>query len=702
MFSKQTSSNRLIIDCAPEANDLLAAAAERHHLTRTVGRLEADIAQLRNALSDAENERNAIISSTSWRLTRPLRKFVNLSRRLKPPPLDVQPEPQSSCPIALPSIDRVSGAACLDPDYEDWVNEYDVLTDHDRRAIRTIIASFSSTPSFTFVLPLADVDDLNFRTLLATIEAQLYGLWDLCIVAGANVSFDATAKLLPDTADNRKIRWMSGGATSDIGQLINAGLGRSQGDFVVILPEQGKLAEDALFEIVAALQTSPKLDFLYSDEDWIDGQGRRLLPQFKPDWNIDLALGHDMVGNLAAYRRSAVLSIGGARPGLPTGHGYDLSLRMGGATAPHRIRHIPRILYHRLYGENGAAHFSSWEMSETLAVNRAIARDFLVNAGRPDATVVAAVESPLTTRVIWPVPDPAPLVSLIVPTRDHLELISRCVAGILHRTDYPAIELLILDHDSQDKTTLAFLAHLKAKDARVRVLPISGPFNYAAMNNRALREARGDVVVLLNNDIDVIGPGWLREMVSHALRPDVGAVGAKLLYEDGLIQHAGVVLGVGTHAGGCGVAGHFGHGADRRDIGYFGQYAVTREVSAVTGACMALRREVYAEVGGLDEANLPVAFNDVDLCLRIRDHGLRIVWTPFAELYHLESRSRGTDTTPEQIARAAREADYMRARWGQVLDQDPFYNANFDRRDHHFHLRPGRPTTSNAAAAHRP
>lgn len=702
MFSKVTSSNKLTVDYAPEANDLLAAAAERRHLTRTVCRLEADIAQLRSALSDAESERDALVSSTSWWLTRPLRKIADLSRRLKPSRPPMTPSAPSTPPIAAPSLDVEYGTAPLDPDYIDWVKDHDVLTDCDRRAIRAAIATFSATPRFSFILPLASIDEQTFWILVATIEAQLYGAWELCILAGSSVSCDTTARLRRGTADNHRIRWIAGPATDDIGQLINACLAEAQGDFVIILPDQGQIAEDALFEMATALQTSPDLDLIFSDEDWITDQGQRLLPQFKPDWNIDLALGHDMVGHLAAYRRSAALGIGGARPALPTGHGYDLSLRLGGATATQRIRHIPRILYHRPYGENGAARFSSWEMSEMLAMDRAIARHFLINAGYRDTIVVAAAESPLTTRVIWPVPDPAPLVTLIVPTRDHLDLISRCVAGLLHRTDYPAIELLILDHESQDPATLAFLAHLTAKDARVRILPICGPFNYAAMNNRGLREARGDVVVLLNNDIEVIGPGWLREMVSHALRPDVGAVGAKLLYEDGLIQHAGVVLGVGTHAGGSGVAGHFGHGADRRDIGYFGQYTATREVSAVTAACMALRREVYDAVGGMDEVDLPISFNDVDLCLRIRERGLRIVWTPFAELYHLESRSRGADTTPEQVARAAREADTMRARWGQVLDQDPFYNANFDRRDHNFNLRPRRLTPSDAAAAKTP
>ena len=692
MLSRDSSHTRTTLDPGPEVNDVLAAASERNHLTAAIGRLEADIAKLRQALSQAEDERNALVSSTSWRLTSPLRKMVGLARRWRPSTGSASPDspaPLLTPPVSLSSIDTETGHARLDPDYEDWVREYDSLTEQDRAAIRRAIARFSRTPRFSLILPLTAVDEQSFWIMLGTIEAQLYDGWELCIVAGSASAFDSVARLRRGTTKSGRIRWIAGPETSDVGRLINAGLAQAQGDFAILLPSQGRLAEDALFEMADTLQTAPDLDFIFTDEDWMDDNGQRLLPHFKPDWNIDLALGHDMAGHLVAYRCRALTGIGGAQVGLTGGQGYDLSLRMAAATASERIRHIPRILFHRLYEEDGASHFSSWAMSEALATDRAIARNFLAGAGHTKTTVIASAHTPLTTRIVWPLPDPAPLVTLIVPTRDHLDLIARCVAGLLHRTDYPAIELLIVDHDSQDPETLAFLAHLEGKEDRVRILRISGPFNYPAINNRAVREARGEVIVLINNDIDVIGPGWLREMVSHALRPDIGAVGAKLLYQDGQIQHAGVVLGVGSHAGGPGVAGHFGRGADRRDIGYFGQYTVAREVSAVTGACMALRREVYEAVGGLDESNLPISFNDVDLCLRIREQGWRIVWTPFAELYHLESRSRGADTTPEQIERAAREADYMRARWGHVLDHDPFYNANFDRRDHNFRLRPG-------------
>jgi GT2 family glycosyltransferase len=264
-----------------------------------------------------------------------------------------------------------------------------------------------------------------------------------------------------------------------------------------------------------------------------------------------------------------------------------------------------------------------------------------------------------------------PLVSVIVPTRDRAALLAACAEGVLERTDYPAIEFLIVDNGSTEAATHALFSRLRS-DPRVRILPAPGPFNYSALNNHAAAEARGEVLLLLNNDIEVMADDWLRELVSHAVRPDVGAVGAKLLYTDGTLQHGGVITGVG------GAADHYRLGVAREDTGYFGSLAMVREVAAATGACLALRRSVFEAVGGLDEANLAVAFNDVDFCLRIRAAGWRILWTPFAELYHLESASRGQDLTAEKAQRFARELGYLRRHWGKVLMRDPFYNPNLE------------------------
>jgi GT2 family glycosyltransferase len=267
------------------------------------------------------------------------------------------------------------------------------------------------------------------------------------------------------------------------------------------------------------------------------------------------------------------------------------------------------------------------------------------------------------------------MVSIIVPTRDRAELLAECADGILRRTGHQPLELLIVDNGSVEAKTLTLFERLGA-DPRVRVLPAPGPFNFAALNNQAVAEARGEILVLMNNDVAVIGADWLDELVSQAVRPNVGAVGCKLLFPDGRLQHGGIILGVG---GTPPVAGHLCLGARPGETGYYGHLAMARNVSAVTAACMALRREVYAEVGGMDAANLAVAFNDVDLCLKIRAAGYDVVWTPFAELHHHESASRGNDLAPAAAERFRREAQVMRARWGELLDNDPFYGPNFDR-----------------------
>jgi GT2 family glycosyltransferase len=291
--------------------------------------------------------------------------------------------------------------------------------------------------------------------------------------------------------------------------------------------------------------------------------------------------------------------------------------------------------------------------------------------------VAAQVEAaPLAAdrhRIRWPRPDPLPLVSVVVPTRDRAALLERCLGGLLHRTDYAPLEVLVVDNGSEDAATHALFDRLR-RDPRLRILPAPGPFNFAALNNRAAAEARGEILLLLNNDIDVIAPSWLEEMVAHAVRPEVGAVGAKLLYANDRLQHGGTVLGIG-------VADHLLTGSRRADPGPHGLLAAGRGASAVTAACLALRRSVYEAVGGMDAENLAVAFNDVDLCLRIGARGLRVVWTPFAELHHLESASRGVDLTGTKAERFRREEAYMHARWGALLRADPYWNPNLSLAD---------------------
>jgi GT2 family glycosyltransferase len=281
--------------------------------------------------------------------------------------------------------------------------------------------------------------------------------------------------------------------------------------------------------------------------------------------------------------------------------------------------------------------------------------------------------------VRYALPDQPPLVTLIIPTRDQVDVLRKCIESLKTKTDYPNFEVLVLDNQSSDPATLKYLAAL-GKDSRFKVIRYDAPFNYSAINNYAVTLAKGEIIGLMNNDIEAIHSDWLHEMVSHVLRPEVGAVGAKLLYSDGTIQHAGVILGLG------GLAGHAHKYFDGKSWGYYHRANLTQTLSAVTAACLLVRKSVYEQVGGLDEVNLTVAYNDVDFCLKVREAGYRNIYTPYATLYHHESISRGQENTPEKQARFMREFTFMQQKWGDLLKTDPYYNPNLTQTTEDFGL----------------
>jgi GT2 family glycosyltransferase len=564
-------------------------------------------------------------------------------------------------------------------EYDRWVLNCDRLSDADRARIRTQAKHLARKPLISIVMRAVETPQRRLIQTIGSIQAQLYPHWELCVVDDASPSEIVARTLREAAANDSRIKWVRSETKRSAATASNAALGLASGEFVALMNDQDLLPEHALYAVAVEVNHHPEVDLIYTDEDQVRPNGQRCQPYFKPDLNIDLLLGHDFFNHLGIYRRSLLAQIGGFRESTMDGsQWYDLSLRSVAVTNTARIRHIPTVLYHRRLSPQA---FSKAQIEGRSAGARLVVLDYLKGQGVRGAEVLPVPAAPEWNRVRWPLPDPPPHVSLIVPTRDKPELLERCIDGLLQRTNYPDLDVLIVDNESQEPKALALLARLQ-NDPRVRVLPFAGPFNYSALNNAAVLEATGEIIVLLNNDIDVIDGDWLREMVSLSIRPDVGAVGAKLRFADDRIQHAGIVLGVGNDA----VAGHFGYLAAGTDRGYFAQLITTRELSAVTGACLALRREVFDAVGGLDADHLPVQYNDVDLCLRIREHGWRVIWTPFAELYHLESASRGVDQTSCQLARASTEADYMRRRWAYMLDNDLFYNVNFDRSDHTFRL----------------
>jgi GT2 family glycosyltransferase len=551
--------------------------------------------------------------------------------------------------------------------YEDWIEWYDTVSDADRDAMRQRIEGMAARPLISVVMPVYNTPHRYLREAIESVQAQVYPDWELCIANDAS-SDPGIAPLLDGYAkQDARIKIVHREANGHISAASNSALDVATGTFVALLDHDDVLAEHALYMVAEAISADPEACLFYSDEDKLDADGKRLEPYFKPDFNPELFHGQNFVSHLGVYRRSVLDKIGGFRIGLEGSQDYDLALRVVNLCGADKVHHIPHILYHwRILegsvalssGEKDYAHERALKaLSESLAVSHPHAEVEEISVGR-------------YRRVKHPLPDPAPKVSLIVPTRDRLDLTRVAVESVLERTEYPDFEVLIVDNGSVEEDTLAWFAEIAERDVRVRIIRDEGNFNFSRLNNAAAEQAEGSILCLLNNDTEIIGGDWLAEMVSRVVDPEVGIVGAKLLYTDGRIQHAGVVVGLG------GIAGHMFSGKGRDDPCYFARGVLAQAYSAVTAACLVIEKSVFDEVDGLNETNLGVAFNDVDLCLKVRETGRRLVWTPFAELYHHESASRGFDQDMVGRARFQTEIDYMQEQWGSVLSSDPFHNPN--------------------------
>lgn len=525
----------------------------------------------------------------------------------------------------------------------------------------------SSSPLISVIVTLRECAPLRLVQCLESVQAQHFSSWQLCLC-------------VPEGIDEKLKEIAQGYASSDSrvqviftharGNREQADvLALADGEYVAWLDPADRLADDALLCVAERIAQAPACELLYSDEDGIDEYGMRRDPCFKPDWNPDLLLSHDYIGALAVIRTRRLRDLYDNNDGAHGYSSYEILLRCGYALPAEQIAHIPQVLYHRFVGDGA----SRGEAEGTQGI-----ADFLHKV-EPRAQILPGAQ-PGINRIVWPLPEPRPLVSLIIPTRDGVDILRPCVDAILALTDYPAFELLIIDNESECPETLSYLASLR-QDRRVRVLEWHAPFNYSAINNYAVEHAKGDIIALVNNDIEPISTGWLDEMVRHACRKEIGCVGAKLYYPDDTIQHAGVIVGLWNGAG-------HSHKYFRRDEpGYCNRLLTTQNLSAVTAACLVMRREVFHEVGGFDAEHLAVAFNDVDLCLKVQQAGYRNLWTPYAELYHHESASRGHDDSPEKVERAKREIAFIRQRWPEVLAHDPAYNPNLTRAHEDFSLR---------------
>ncbi len=572
--------------------------------------------------------------------------------------------------------------AAINEDYARWVAEFDTLGDAERVSIHQQCLWLRRRPLISIVIPpgKSPLDPGLLRDSLMSVSTQAYSGWEVCLPVNAELRSYLSESGLEHLWADRRIRKVEAPDNADSIEATNTALAVASGEFVGFVFQGDRLGEDALFQVVTEINSDSATDMLFTDEDSIDSAGCRQQPKFKPGWDRDMLLAGNYVGQFTVFRRLLVEQIGCLRPECHDYAYWDLLLRTAAVIAEDRVRHLPWVCYHRhryakSNGEPESPHLIGESQEITDAIQTKILSEHLQSCEGIQARFIAASDSDYI-RVVRPIPEPAPLVSIIIPTRDRLDLLKPCVEGVLYRTSYKRLELLIVDNGSQEDEALEFLGAIPEQDNRVRVLRYCGRFNYSAINNWAAHQARGDVLLLLNNDIEVLSPHWLEEIVSHAVRPEVGAVGAKLLYPDGRVQHGGVVLA--PKEAGWPVV-HLERLASRFAAGYLGQLRATRSLSAVTGACLAIRRIVYQELGGLDEDHLVVAFSDIDLCLRLGDLGYKIVWTPFAELLHHESASRKSrdQNGAEELAPEEQERQYFCKTWGRLgTTDDPFHNPN--------------------------
>lgn len=551
-------------------------------------------------------------------------------------------------------------------DYAAWIAMYDTA-DADTVALRAREAEqLARQPLISVVMPVYNSPERWLRSCIESVLNQAYPHWELCVADDASTDGSVRRVLEEYAARDPRIKVAYRDVNGHIAEASNTALALATGEWVALLDHDDELSPLALLECALAIDANPGWRMLFSDEDKIDAQGVRSDPFFKPDWNPELFESQNCVCHLGVYHRSLLDEIGGFRAGFEGAQDWDLALRATERLDASEIGHVAKVLYHWRMIEGSTALAPGEKGYAHSAARRALQEHFdRVSAG---SRVLEIPRCSGYFRIQHPVPEPMPLVSILIPTRDRADLLRQCVDSLLHKTDYERLEIIILDNGSEERETEAYFEQLRS-EPKVRVLRIDMPFNFSAINNRGAEAARGDVLVLMNNDVEAIDPAWLREMVSHAIRPATGAVGAMLYYPNDTIQHAGVVLGIG------GVAGHAYVGLPRGNPGDKHRAALTQAVSAVTGACLAVRASVFREVGGLDET-LAVAFNDIDFCIRVREAGYRNVWTPFAALYHHESASRGYEDTPEKVARFKKEEGLMKQRWGGLLQSDPHYNVN--------------------------
>lgn len=555
---------------------------------------------------------------------------------------------------------------------------------------------FRRQPLISIAVPLYRTPEIYLREMIESVRSQTYGRWELCLADGSEdrtMASDRKADDCKTDADRRRALLEEYAAMDSrihvkcleknegIAGNTNAAIAMASGDYIGLLDHDDLLAPDALYEIVRKLQDDPRPELLYTDEDKVDGAGKEhFQPNLKPDFNPDLLRSNNYICHFLVFSRELFSQVGGFDRQYDGAQDYDFILRC--TEQARGICHIPRILYH-------------WRTHAASTADNPLSKEYAYESGR--RAIAAHLERCQLKGEVIRKPDfgfyrvryqvsGTPLVSIIIPNKDETDTLRKCIDSIQNKTSYRNYEIIIVENNSKTDEIFNYYKEIDGRNG-IRVVYWDKEFNYSAINNFGVSHASGSYFVFLNNDMEIIREDWLDELLGHCMRPGTGIVGARLYYPDDTIQHAGIVVGIG------GIAGSLFVGMKRSHSGYLHKESLQQDLSAVTAACMMVSREAFLASGGFEE-KLAVAFNDVDFCLRVRELGYLVVYDPYVELYHYESRTRGAEDTPEKVRRFQSEIEYMRSRWIDILKNgDPYYNRNFSLAKWNYSLRPadGRP-----------
>ncbi len=575
--------------------------------------------------------------------------------------------------LFVKSVHKIQGID-NDYDYGEW---YSLTKPSQEELERQRKEIWEKGPKFSIVMPLYKTPERYLREMLDSIVAQTYTDWELCLADGSPKGADVSKIVKKYQDKDSRILYKRLEQNGGISDNTNVAIAMTSGDYIVLADHDDAMTEDALFECAKAVKEHPECEVIYSDEDKMDMDGGALFdPHFKPDFNLDLLTSVNYICHQFVVKKELVDKVGGLRKEFDGAQDYDFIFRCTEAASG--VWHIPKVLYHWRCHQNSTASNPQSKLYAFEAGSRAIMEHYH-RVGVEAEKVEKGVDYGIYHTIFKILGEP--LVSIIIPNKDHHQDLDLCIRAILTKGTYKNLEFVVVENNSTKKETFAYYQSIQKEFPQVRVVTWKKEFNYSAINNFGVRHARGEYLLFLNNDTELIAKNFIEEMLGFCQREDVGAVGARLLYQDDTIQHAGVVVGFG------GIAGHTFIGLHKAENSYFHRAMCAQDYSAVTAACMMSKKSVFEEAGGFSE-DLAVAFNDIDYCMKVRSLGKLVVYAPYAVLYHYESKSRGLEDTPEKVARFNREVAKFAKKWPDILKNgDPYYNPNLTLRKSNFALR---------------